>query len=99
MKKSVVDFVLKEPEIDEDERFLDEVTMRDEIVSNPNFLYISLLLSVAHICQYATNVCVACIMSFIIGPQIMSKSAKSFINTLGKSSRFKSPKILFDKSF
>ena len=78
MKKSVVDFVLKEPEIDEDERFLDEVTMRDEIVSNPNFLYISLLLSVAH---------------------IMSKSAKSFINTLSKSSRFKSPKILFDKSF
>ena len=25
VKKSVVDFVLKEPEIDEDERFLDEV--------------------------------------------------------------------------
>ena len=24
MKKSIVDFVLKEPEIDEDERFLDE---------------------------------------------------------------------------
>ena len=48
MKKSVVDFVLKEPEIDEDERFLDEVTMRDEIVSNQIFLYISLLLTVPH---------------------------------------------------
>ena len=35
VKKSVVDFVLKEPEIDEDERFLDEVF---------NFFYFFLLI-------------------------------------------------------